>query len=311
MTIEWHSDALTYSDTIDFPINEEYEYRANLYDVGGIPHNQFNGIYEFVGGASNCAWQNFYESRGEMHDTLIQQVSPWEIALEGELIESTYNYSIVVSLDDDVNIDENLLLEVFVAEDSINALWSACDSWHMTRNVARAYLTMGEENQLPLTISNEGETQIFSGSFELSEAWVDSMVKLIAVVQSWETYEIFQANSGRIFNIPLDRDDDGIVNLEDNCPYDFNPGQEDLDGDLIGDICDPCNNLVFVLGNINVDANEDNQPIINVIDVLLLSEQIENPVELNDCVMVDILTDDTINQWDLVLLVNQIMDGGS
>ena len=59
MTIEWHSDALTYSDTIDFPIPEEYSYRASLYDVGGIPHNQFNGIYEFVGGASNCAWQNF------------------------------------------------------------------------------------------------------------------------------------------------------------------------------------------------------------------------------------------------------------
>ena len=55
MSIEWHSDALTYSDTIDFPIPEEYSYRASLYDVGGIPHNQFNGIYEFVGGAGNCA----------------------------------------------------------------------------------------------------------------------------------------------------------------------------------------------------------------------------------------------------------------
>ena len=311
MTIEWHSDALTYSDTVDFPMPEEYSYRANLYDVGGIPHNQFNGIYEFVGGASNCAWQNFYQSRGEMYDTLIQQVSPWSIALEGELIESTYNYSIVVSLDDDINIDDNLILEVFVAEDSINALWSACDTWHLTRNVARAYLTMGEDNQLPITISNEGETQIFSGTFELSDAWVDSMVKLIAVVQSWETYEVFQANSGRIFNIPLDRDDDGVVNLEDNCPNDFNPGQEDLDGDLVGDICDACNDLVFVLGNINGDANEGYQPIIDVIDVLLLSDQIENPVELNDCVMVDILIDNAINQWDLVLLVNQIMDGGN
>ena len=48
MTIEWHSDALTFSDTIDFPIPEAYSYRASLYDVGGIPHNQFNGLYEFI-----------------------------------------------------------------------------------------------------------------------------------------------------------------------------------------------------------------------------------------------------------------------
>ena len=310
MTIEWHSDALTYSDTIDFPIPEEYSYRASLYDVGGIPHNQFNGIYEFVGGASNCAWQNFYQSRGETYETLIQQVSPWEIALEGELVESTYNYSIVVSLDDDINIEDNLLLEVFVAEDSINALWSACDSWHMTRNVARSYLTMGEENQFPITISGEGETQIFSGSFELSDAWVDSMVKIIAVVQSWETYEVFQANSGRIFNIPLDRDDDGIVNLEDNCPHDFNPGQEDLDGDLIGDICDPCNNLVFVLGNVNGDAYEGNIPIIDVLDLLGLSDYLETGIG-NECQLLDVLQDGIINNWDLLVLAEFIMGGGN
>ena len=47
MTIEWHSDALTTSDTIDFPIPEAYSFRASLYDVNWIPHNQFNGMYSF------------------------------------------------------------------------------------------------------------------------------------------------------------------------------------------------------------------------------------------------------------------------
>ena len=318
MTIEWHSDALTTSDTIDFPIPEAYSYRASLYDVNGIPHNQFNGLYEFVGGQGNCAWQTFYQNRLETYEQLTQQESLYEIDLEGELIDSTFNYSVVVSLEDDTNMD-NMMLEIFVAEDSINALWSACDSWHMTRNVARAYLTMGEDNQLPLTINTAGESQVFSGSFQISSAWVESRVKLIAVVQNWgdiddngnPTYEIFQANSGQIFNLPMDRDYDGVTNLEDNCPDDPNPDQEDIDGDLIGDVCDPCNGLVYVPGNVNGDANEGYQPIIDVNDVLFLADYIEDPVMINDCQVLDILLDETINDWDLLVLVDQVMTGGN
>ena len=210
-----------------------------------------------------------------------------------------------------------MMLELFVAEDSILALWSACDSWHNTRNVARAYLTMGEENQLPITINTAGEDQVFSGSFQLSNSWVQSRVKLIALVQNWgdldenenPTYEIFQANSGQIFNIPLDRDYDGIPNLEDNCPEDSNPDQEDIDGDLIGDVCDSCNGLVYVFGNVNGDANEGYQPIIDLNDILFLADYIEEPVMLNECQVLDILFDGTINQWDLLVLIDQVMNG--
>jgi hypothetical protein len=36
-----------------------------------------------------------------------------------------------------------------------------------------------------------------------------------------------------------DEDGDGIANELDNCPGIYNPSQDDVDGDLVGDVCDP------------------------------------------------------------------------
>ncbi|MEL1244930.1 RHS repeat-associated core domain-containing protein [Flavobacterium sp. DGU11] len=41
-------------------------------------------------------------------------------------------------------------------------------------------------------------------------------------------------------NPGLDTDQDGIVDTDDNCPFTFNPLQEDLDQDNVGDVCDNC-----------------------------------------------------------------------
>ena len=39
-----------------------------------------------------------------------------------------------------------------------------------------------------------------------------------------------------------DDDEDGTSNYTDNCLYDYNPDQNDIDGDNIGDVCDSDNN---------------------------------------------------------------------
>ena len=148
---------------------------------------------------------------------------------------------------------------------------------------------------------------------EWRDAWVGDNLKIIAFIQDLETYEVYQSEIASISrDLDPDVDGDGIPNNEDNCPSVHNFTQSDWDYDDIGDACDYCNDIANVPGNVNIDANgTEFNPIINVIDILAFADLLDDSNLMNDCQSIDLLEDGSINQFDLVVLIDLVMSGGS
>ena len=109
-----------------------------------------------------------------------------------------------------------------------------------------------------------------------------------------------------------DIDEDGVLNVVDNCVDGYNPDQADIDEDNIGDICDPCNNKVYITGNVNGDTiiGESLAPRIDILDVLMLSDHVSG-TSSHDCqdLALNINGDNFINILDVISLVQQIKRG--
>jgi len=316
-TIEWHSPNYT-PDSSDFCLEAAYSVRASMFNVSGIPHTEWNGVHGQVGGASGGNWESLYPTYLGLYETYIVNQTPYSIGISGAYepgaTEVSYDVELLLDSGIDTTVDNtNMFVELFVSEDNIYSYWSTVDQWHNARYVARKYITKSDNTKLPISITSAGEAETFSGTFQLSDAWVHGNVYLTAIVQNLDTYEIFQVLSWNINNLNPDPDGDGLTYLYDNCPNNYNPDQVDVDDDGVGDVCDPCNALAAVLGNVNLDASgEDYIPIIGVSDVLALSDLLNNTgLPPNDCQQVDLLEDGTINDWDLFVLVDLVMAGGN
>jgi len=73
--------------------------------------------------------------------------------------------------------------------------------------------------------------------------------------------QIFEDGGGCAAINSGDADQDGICDRIDNCPDDSNPGQEDADGDGIGNVCEP------ILEPLGVDSSVVTQVVTADLDL--------------------------------------------
>ena len=307
MSIEWHNSSFTPGNS-DFDI-PEYSSRAAMYGVGGIPHTQWNGIEESVGGYANGNWQAIIGVFLGYYNGLVGDDTPYEIIIDGFAgcdAGSEVSYDIIVSMDSDMS-NSNKKIDIFVAEDNIWSFWTGASQYHNARNVARDWLITED-----LTINSEGESETFSGSFYIEDGWNADSVKVIAIVQDYASKQIYQVSAVNINDMNPDIDDDNWLNCEDNCIDIYNPEQEDSDGDLIGDVCDPCDNLVYILGNINGDTDDAGIPVIDVMDVISLVDYLLGGGSY-DCQVpiMNVNGDEFVNVVDVIALVQSILNGNN
>ena len=220
-TLEWHHPNFTPTDS-DFCIEQSFSIRAEMYNVSGVPHSQWNGAYTYPeGGAGGGDWGALYPDFLELYETYVVNQTPYSIAISGAYepgnTEITYDVELLIDSGIDTTVNNtNMHVELFVSEDSIMSYWSIIDTWEYARYVARKYITKSANNKLPISITSAGESEMFSGTFTLSDAWEHDQVYIQAVVQNLDTYEIFQATSWNINDLDPDPDGDGLTYLYDN-----------------------------------------------------------------------------------------------
>jgi hypothetical protein len=105
-------------------------------------------------------------------------------------------------------------------------------------------------------------------------------------------------------NYPLmtypDADSDGVTDSADNCINTPNPGQEDSNGNGIGDACEP-----LCSGDANSDSGINVADVVFVINYVFKGGPAPQPIESGD-----VNYDHSCNVADAVFLINYIFKGG-
>jgi len=311
ISAQWHWIEFTPDDSdlddcvVNGLIGGCFDARAGFYGfdtISAVPVEVFNGGELIIGADGQ---PGAYDNYLPIYQNLVGAETPYEIFINVLKDSLIVEYEVTVSLDDNMS-NENQKVQILVVEDNImSSWWIFTPVFHNARNVARLWVATED-----LDIMDGGESQTFSGSFAIDgEAWNPDSVKIIAMVQSGDNSEIFQVQQINVNN--LDSDQDGIMSDADNCVFIYNPGQDDIDSDDIGDACDSCDNAnVWVFGNINGEVNTDQTVNVNIFDLLNLVDIIEsNDQESCAYQISDFSGDGSVNLLDIYAFAFIIMEG--
>ena len=312
ISTQWHAESATFdpNDCIYNNGSTCYDVRTDLYDVTGIPTEVFNGT-NVIAGVEPLPAQSYNVYNNAILNQINNQ-TPYNIMINGTVENQNVDYVVTVSLELDTLIG-NQYTHIFIVEDSIFADWSYnisgdfSDTTGYARNAVRAW------NTYPLDISEQDEYQEYAGSLNIPEGqWNSDQIKIIAMVQSAANNEVYQAAQSNINNLVAhDIDGDGLNGNDDNCPLVYNPNQEDVDSDQVGDACDICDNAnIWVSGNINGEVGEDSSYSIDIFDLLRLSDLIVSDDDESCGYQIsDMNGDGSVSLLDIFDIIALIMQG--
>ncbi|MCF7911864.1 MAG: T9SS type A sorting domain-containing protein [Candidatus Cloacimonetes bacterium] len=156
-----------------------YSTRGTLYGVGGIPHAQWGGFQEIVGGGGST----MYNSYINMYNQLVDDVSPVEMLVglgfdnNGDLLVQAN-----VELTGDITTTNNKIVYII--------------KWH--QNAEYFCTVVGYANE-DFSLTSTGETGTYSYSFPMNAAWEIEDLTAVAMVQTYSgNHAILQAGQAQL-----------------------------------------------------------------------------------------------------------------
>jgi len=168
--------------------------------------------------------------------------------------------------------------------------------WHQGRNLGIAYLASDSGNYI--------NRKPFPNPVDFP--WVDFQEVWLTqdgVVNGRDDV----VDSAMAWIESLDGDCDGVLNGSDNCPMTYNPAQEDLDSNGVGDSCE-CNVVVIDnTGDVNVDGVITSADIIALVNYVFKGGPAPLPCEASG----DVNCNGSVTSADIIYLVGYVFKGGA